>query len=109
MEIDRTQRIPCATLICTQSTFLCPLVQRNMLPMRHFLSFSRPRSDVVGFTEIAAQCSAMEVCAMLNDMYTRFDGKLPDFPDIFKVRRQLGTGGFYAVATVGTSLRRKCQ
>lgn len=46
-------------------------------------------SDIVGFTEIAATRTPLEVCSMLNDLYTRFDAGLTAYPDIYKVRGTL--------------------
>ena len=41
-------------------------------------------SDVVGFTKICSNISPMEVIAMLNSMYTKFDG-LTEKHRVYKV------------------------
>ncbi len=42
-------------------------------------------SDVVGFTEIAARCTPLEVCSMLNELYHTFDSAIEEFPELYKV------------------------
>ena len=42
-------------------------------------------SDVVGFTSICSRISPLEVVAMLNDMYTKFD-QLTELHKVYKVR-----------------------
>jgi len=41
-------------------------------------------SDIVTFTNIASNCSPMEVVNMLNDLYERFDEKTTEH-DVYKV------------------------
>jgi class 3 adenylate cyclase len=43
-------------------------------------------SDIVTFTNIASNCSPMEVVNMLNDLYERFDEKTTEH-DVYKVRQ----------------------
>ena len=43
-------------------------------------------SDIVTFTNIASNCSPMEVVDMLNDLYERFDEKTTEH-DVYKVRQ----------------------
>ncbi len=52
-------------------------------------------SDIVGFTSIAAECSAIEIVQMLNNMYTMFDDIAHQF-DVYKVAT---IGDAYVVAS----------
>lgn len=41
-------------------------------------------SDIVGFTQLAAQCSPHQVVGMLNTLYVCFDQRIEMF-DVYKV------------------------
>ncbi|EFJ47487.1 guanylyl and adenylyl cyclase family member, partial [Volvox carteri f. nagariensis] len=42
-------------------------------------------SDIVGFTEIAARCSPLEVCSLLDELYHHFDTAIEQYPELYKV------------------------
>ena len=49
-----------------------------------FSTLSSFTSDIVGFTSIARASTPLEVVALLNDMYTIFDGISANY-DVYKV------------------------
>lgn len=56
----------------------------SKVPAEFFDSVTVYFSDIVGFTEIAAICSPLEVCSFLNSIYKVFDERIECY-DVYKV------------------------
>ncbi|XP_069487423.1 guanylate cyclase soluble subunit alpha-1 [Ambystoma mexicanum] len=70
------------------------LWQGQVVNAKKFSQVTMLFSDIVGFTAICSQCSAMQVITMLNELYTRFDYQCGDL-DVYKVET---IGDAYCVA-----------
>ncbi|XP_035776158.1 uncharacterized protein LOC118458097 isoform X1 [Anopheles albimanus] len=76
-------------------TVATQLKQAQTVPAEYYSAVSIFFSDIVGFTEIAAECTPLEVVSFLNAIYRMFDERIECY-DVYKIET---IGDSYMVAS----------
>ncbi|XP_055587233.1 adenylate cyclase, germination specific [Uranotaenia lowii] len=76
-------------------TVATQLKQAQTVPAEYYSAVTIFFSDIVGFTEIAAECTPLEVVSFLNSIYRMFDERIECY-DVYKIET---IGDSYMVAS----------
>ncbi|XP_058462598.1 uncharacterized protein LOC131437324 isoform X2 [Malaya genurostris] len=77
------------------ATVATQLKQAQTVPAEYYSAVTIFFSDIVGFTEIAAECTPLEVVSFLNSIYRMFDERIECY-DVYKIET---IGDSYMVAS----------